>query len=118
MCLLFTNISEPLHHSLYSVETPVRAFSFFFFKCYGPPRNLPFSPTRRSPDLSRPHPPLLEGRLGPGGRAGLSPDGIERSLRAGRAAPVGQHQFRDGPRRLHPRRSRGLHAEADRKSVV
>src|SRR5256885_9377062 len=27
------------------------AISFFFFKCSAPPRDLPSSPTRRSPDL-------------------------------------------------------------------
>src|SRR5258708_39243805 len=44
---------RPFHHSHHSrLDTAAPgADSFFFFKCTGPPRDLPFFPTRPSPDL-------------------------------------------------------------------
>ena len=54
------------------------------------------------------------GRRGPALRAGLSPDGLERSLRGGRAAALRERELRDCPRRLHARGSRELRREAQR----
>ena len=57
---------------------------------------------------------LLERRRRPGRRARLPPVGLERSLRAQRARPDGEHQLRHRARRLHAARPRELQREAQR----
>ena len=65
-------------------------------------------------EVPRHRPPLLAGRRGAALGAGLSPDGLERPLRGGRAAAVRERELRHRPRRLHARRSRRLRRQAQR----
>src|SRR5256885_16589334 len=69
------------HHTLH--------LYFFFFKGYGPPRDLHSFPTRRSSDLPRPKVSPSLGRLG-GGVRGRGIGGLRvMTSRGGTRAPAG-----------------------------